>query len=412
MDGILIGDNAKVEKDWTDDFRRTGTFHTLVISGLHVMVLAGVLLFLLRVCLMPELPALAFTCAATWMYALVSGFGSPAVRAAAGLTLYFCARFFYRRGRVLNLLAAIALAYLFFEPSKLFEASFQLSFLSVAAIGALATPLIQKTSRPYALAVRDLNDVSKDAHLEPRAAQFRVELRLIAETLSYYTRIPQERLLPAIGAMLRLVYYAWDMAVISTVVQIGLALPMAVYFHRISFSGFSANILVIPLLCWVVPLGFFAIFTGWHLPAAAARLLLLAAQSIARWHARIEPNWRVPDPPLWLAIAFVASLLLFALTLRRSRWQRGPAAAAILVLFTLVVLHPFRPAVDPGTLELTAIDVGQGDSLFVAFPDGHLMLVDGGGFTPRRPPAPREARYGRGRRLAVALEPLHSPASI
>ncbi len=384
MDGVLIGDNTKVEKDWTDDFRRTGTYHTLVISGLHVMVLAGVFLFLLRVCLMPELPALAVTCASTWMYALISGFGSPAVRAAGGLTLYLCARFFYRRGRVLNLLAAVALVYLFFEPSKLFEASFQLSFLSVAAIGALATPLIASTSKQYAFALRDLNDISRDPHLDPRAAQFRVELRLVAETLSYYSHIPPARLLPLIGTILRLGCYAWEMAVISTVVQIGLALPMAVYFHRISFSGFSANILIIPLLCWVVPVGFFAIFTGWHLPAAAARLLLLAAQGIARWHARIEPNWRVADPPLWLSIAFVASLLVFAATLRRSRCWRWPAAAAILVLFGLVVLHPFPPAVDPGVLELSAIDVGQGDSLFVAFPDGHLMLVDGGGFTPNR----------------------------
>ncbi len=83
MQGILIGDYSKIQKMWTDDFRRTGTYHTLVISGLHVTVLAAVLLFLLRVCFLPELPALLITCVTTWLYAVVSGFGAPAVRAAA-----------------------------------------------------------------------------------------------------------------------------------------------------------------------------------------------------------------------------------------------------------------------------------------------------------------------------------------
>ena len=109
-------------------------------------MLAGVLLFLLRLCGVPEIPALAITAAAAWLYALVSGFSPPVVRAAAGFTLYLIARFFFRRGRVMNLLAAVALVYFVADPGQLFDASFQLSFLCVAAIGALATPLLEATS--------------------------------------------------------------------------------------------------------------------------------------------------------------------------------------------------------------------------------------------------------------------------
>ena len=50
MEATLIGESSKLEKIWTDHFRRTGTYHMLVIDGLHITVLAAFLLFLLRIC--------------------------------------------------------------------------------------------------------------------------------------------------------------------------------------------------------------------------------------------------------------------------------------------------------------------------------------------------------------------------
>jgi competence protein ComEC len=379
MQAVLIGESSGLERVWTEDFRSTGTFHALVISGSHVAVLAAFFLFLLRLCLVPRDWATLAAVLAAWLYAFVTGWQAPVVRSAAGMTLFAIGRYFYRQGRMLNILAAIALVFIVADPEQLFDASFQLSFLAVALLAAFAVPLIERTSGPLQYGLSNLSEASRDLHMPPRVAQFRIEMRLAAQTLQLLiphltTKI--SRHMVAVPA--RITLYFYELILTSAVIQIGLALPMAMYFHRVSFSGLSANAFVVPLLTAVVPVGFLAVFTNSTLLAQFAGWMLDLSRMAVAWHARWEPDWRIPDPPMWLGIAFTLALVLAAIRFP-SKWVRFAMACVALVFLGILIAHPFRPTVEPGVLEITVIDVGQGDSLLVAFPDGKLMLVDGGG---------------------------------
>ena len=57
-----------------------------------------------------------------------------------------------------------------------------------------------------------------------------------------------------------------------------------------------------------------------------------------------------------------------------------PLTAGIFALSALAIaVFPFAPRWSAENLELTVLDVGQGDSLFVVSPHGKTMLIDGGG---------------------------------
>lgn len=377
---MVLGDRATLDREVEIEFQKTGTFHALVVSGLHVGILAFAVIALLRLTAIPPLLQSALAIAIVAGYALLAGANVPVIRASWMVAAYLLTRMLYRQRRALNVIASTALIFLAIDPELMFDAGFQMSFLSVALIAGLAAPLLERTLDPFRRSLGGLANVDLDLHLAPRVAQCRVSLRRALDPLAALIGAPRRSLYLAVCGCLRIAVWAAELCVVSLVVQAGMALPMAIHFQRVSLSGISANLLVIPLLTATVPLGLAAIAFGWRWAAALA---LWCAESIARvvaWHAENIPvDPRVPPPPVWLGVVFGASLCWAALSFKRGRMVKLASSGAALLALAVLVVHPFAPALQRGMLELTAIDVGQGESLFLGLPGGRTMLVDGGG---------------------------------
>ncbi|HZD75526.1 MAG TPA: ComEC/Rec2 family competence protein, partial [Acidobacteriaceae bacterium] len=391
LSAMVTGDRSYLGSDLRTPFERTGSFHLLVVSGLHLGIFAAFLFGIGRRLRIGPLPLTAITLGLSFAYALLTGFGQPVQRAFAMLALYLVGRLLYRdRGR-LNSLGFAALCLLILDPHALFDAGLQMTLLTVVAVAGVAIPFMERTTAPFLVAARFINAVGMDTAFEPRLAQFRVTLRLLGEHLEPFISRRWRRTRRAQNVLAHTVRWSlllFDLCLVSATIECAMALPMAVYFHRVTTSGLLVNVLIVPALTLLLPaalLTTLALIASPHLawlPAAATAGMLHAVLAIVRaCSAWRMSEWRLPGPTLAGILGCLALLTLAVWMVRiRSRFAL-PVTAVALIAAIVCALAPHAITHRTGALEISAIDVGQGDSIFVVSPDGHTMLVDAGGPT-------------------------------
>jgi len=160
MDAMALGEDAFLEGGTRTEFQRSGTYHVLVVSGMNLSILAFVIFWTLRQLRLDPALASLVTVVASFAYAFVTGVGPPVWRAAWMLTIYLGARFLYRERSMLNAVGAAALGVLIVDPSALFGASFQMTFLSVLIIAGIGVPLLDRTTQLYLHGLRLLRFTS------------------------------------------------------------------------------------------------------------------------------------------------------------------------------------------------------------------------------------------------------------
>lgn len=349
---LILGDQGEVSREMRQAFGRTGTSHLLAISGLHLGALAGLgfggafwLLrrfprVLLRVNALKVASALAALPVVA--YAWIAG-GSPATARAEIMILAYLLLVLAGRPReVLSALSLAGLIILIASPLLLFSLSFQLSFISVAALACL----LPRWVRP------------PDPEVLPRNPARRWGRRLL-----FWGR----------GALFA-----------SVVATLATAPLVAASFHTVSIVGVGANLLAIPLINGLaVPAGLLALAAqAVHAPVLAQGFLKLGQVPIRMayiaisWGASLPGSALILPTPSWPQILLFYGVLLLIFPPRRSAATVIAGALAV-ILLAGTIFTPFlnRPS---DICELTCLDSHTGLAGLLVAPSGRRLVISAG----------------------------------
>ena len=403
LKALIIGDRTQLSRTTTQSFNRAGLGHLLAISGLHIgivatvafvffqLLLARIRLFLWRAWSRKSAASLALF--PVFIYGAVAGF-SPSTQRAVIMVAVFLLTFLVEKEQdPMNTLALAALLILTLDPPALYSISFQLSFAAVLAI------------------IYGLSRV-KNPTMVPKAKM----------KINWFLRVKEKSTL---------------FFLVSFFAICGSLPLVSYYFNQVSMVGLAANFLAVPLIGFItIPLGLLALFlmplsttmAFWLVQTGAATMALalvvvkffadlpfaalktvtpslfeIGCLYIMGWallNLRRSPNNMTDGPPSAVGSQIVAAGdadlaaaaqsnqrrlpdyfgRLFSCGLSTPIWAKTILA---LILFTLAldVCYWLYQRYWHPDLRVTVIDVGHGSASLLEIPGGHVILIDGGGFS-------------------------------
>ncbi|MCR4429826.1 MAG: DNA internalization-related competence protein ComEC/Rec2 [Tepidanaerobacteraceae bacterium] len=326
--GIVLGLKGGISGNTLRAFSDSGTIHLLAVSGMNTAIIYGALQWLFDIFHISRIISFLAGSSAIIFYCFMAGLSPSVLRAAIMIMVLMLGRAAGRKNDPLNSLGLAAQVLLLFNPLYLFSVSFQLSF--AATLGII---LFYKRFRDF---------------LSPLPHFLRDSLAVI------------------ISAQLMV----WPFA--------------AYYFHKVSLISFFSNLAIVPAVGLILILGIVSGLIGLVclpvgiIPVKITGALLSAVEHAAVFSSKLPFATRaIPNlSPFIIILYFILTGVIFNIiqppfySARKAR-KLASIMLAVLVLFVIIPKN--------SGLEVTFVDVGQGDCIFIMTENGSTVLIDGGG---------------------------------
>lgn len=329
MTAMVTGDRTLLDEETKRLYQTAGLSHVMAISGLHISIIGMTLYRFLRKrgCTFGTAGIIAGIC--LYGYGTMAGMGTSIQRSAGMFGLLLLAQAAGKSYDSLNALGLMGLILLWRNPYLLWDAGFQFSFAAIVGVVWLGGCI----------------SFADASHRKQKETLF-----------------------------------------VSAAVQLATLPVVTWYYYEIPLYALPVNLLVLPLMgvilsCGVAggALGLVWLRGGAFLLCFSEKLLVLVRWLCACAAALPQSMVIVGRPKLWQVVCYYAGLAGAAYFLYAQKSSGRVPARQVCRLFcvsaALLFVLLFRP---PKTFELSFLDVGQGDGIYLHSESGCDMFVDGG----------------------------------
>lgn len=369
MKAMLLGNKAELDRDSKQLYQKSGIAHVLAISGLHISFLGAGLYKLLKKIRVPRLIAAFVSVAVMIAYGDMVGMSSSAYRAIFMFGMKMGAEVLHRTYDMLTALAIAAVCILIEQPLYLYHAGFLLSYGAILGIGCMSDVI--KT---------DMTQVSFNKRRNKTLYESYTFLR-IADSITKQMNHLQKS-------------FCASVSIFSIHFPI-----ILLFYYEFPIYSYFLNLLIIPAMGVLLVLGLFCLFLGvislcfsglpiafifknmTQVLACLCHVLLLGFEKLCEFSLSLPgATWIVGKPDTWRIIVFYMVILFLFIQHKYNKEKVDsrlclPFPIKMIMILSAVVLLTQRTY---DGLDITILDVGQGDGIFLETQTGHHYLIDGG----------------------------------
>ncbi|MBQ8982949.1 MAG: DNA internalization-related competence protein ComEC/Rec2 [Lachnospiraceae bacterium] len=317
---MILGLSSQMDSDIREMYQRNGIAHILAISALHITILGSALYKMLRKIGLPYtaagIPVILLLTGYGWM----TGFSSSTIRAVMMFVLLLIGDMIGRTYDMLTAAAASCICMLLEYPIRIYDTAFLLSFSAVMTLGVIVPKCLEFVSS----------------------------------------------------------FHLWSKSLLTGVILQLITAPVILHFYyELPLYGWLLNLIVVPLMTPLFICGILGLFGYMIHPMIGEMILMPCGWILSLYTWLCEHMERLPFSaitlgfaPVWKIVLYYAMLFGIYLLWKYKKWM--------LVFLEICVFTGFLFLTEPHGLDITMLDIGQGDSVLLRLPDRKIVLMDGG----------------------------------